>query len=111
MQFTLTGKTNSVCAVCDIGAAEQIAAALSSDVSRIRQYRAAKEQSNALIVAAEELFAIGVSLDPWADKILLRAVMKTGIAHTFAIPREKAAEIAERLKTESTKPKQAPGSA
>lgn len=103
-QITLKAKNNSTLPfTCDVGTAEQMAAALSSLVYQMRQVRADSGKSNATTVAAEEVAQYQVTLDPWAKTVLLRFVNKKVVTHTFAIPQDAANGMAERLKTESAK--------
>lgn len=53
--------------------------------------------------AAEPVAAAFVQKDQWQDIVLLQLTSTSGIPYTFALPSRNAAEIADRLKIESSK--------
>jgi hypothetical protein len=83
-----------------LDAIEQILANLSQLALASRaKHHAGKTQ----VVSAEEVHQYLVQRDPFGSAILLRLVNPHGVAYNFAFPVAAANDIADRLKSESTK--------
>jgi hypothetical protein len=91
--------------VARYGVAAQIASGLGT---ALRVLQMALDSEGAFEqVAIDKLQEFHVQKDPWSDRVVLRLTTIQGIPYIFEIPSQNASEIAERLKTEGSKPTQA----
>lgn len=84
--------------VGDAGVVRQIAGALGRMAFELRL-------PGPEATAAEKVDRYTVQRDPLSEVVILRMMTPEGIPYTFGIPLIAAADIAERLKTESAKAK------
>ena len=90
--------------VANYGVAAQIASGLGSAIRVLRMALASDGTMEP--IAAEEIREIHVQKDQWSDVVLVQLTTVLAIPYTFQISSQMAAEIADRLKTESEKPTQ-----
>lgn len=57
-------------------------------------------------ISAEQVQIVHVHKERWEDIVILRLTTPTGIPYAFQLSPQQAAETADQLKTESTKPTQ-----
>lgn len=88
--------------VAKFGVASQIASGLSRMVRELETIM--RSQKAATSTAIERIAEAHVQKERWEDLVLLRFVSVGGVPYTFGIPATEAAELADRLRTESAKP-------
>ena len=90
--------------VADFGAATQVIGALGRMWAEFRSRL--DQQGGVAPISAEQVSASHVQKERWTDVVLLQLITPAGIPYSFAIPTRDAADIADRLKTESAIPTQ-----
>jgi hypothetical protein len=60
-------------------------------------------QSAPQVISAEKISKYGVKKDAFGEAVLLQLVSEDGVPYMFALPLNAAADIADRLQTESAK--------
>jgi hypothetical protein len=101
--FSLSvGPSNPIILVARYGVLSQITSALSVMLTHLR--RSIQAQAGAMEPAAAETLAeIHIQKERWSDQVILKLVTVNQIEHTFVLSSDIAADIADRLKNESSK--------
>jgi hypothetical protein len=90
--------------VARFGVASQIVSGLARMVRQLEVMMRAENAATS--TAVERIAEAHVQKERWQDLILLRFVSIDGVPYAFGIPAAEAAQLAEMLKTESSKPTQ-----
>jgi hypothetical protein len=70
-----------------------------------------KQQGKMDAVAAEQVVGAHIQQERWSGNVICQLTSPAGIPYNFVLTPQAASDIAARLKTESEKPHQKPGSA
>lgn len=101
IHFTLGSAEKDFSFIAKYGVASQVIGALGRMFFELKKIMAT--QKGMETTAAEELAAFHIQKERWNDLVLVELITSQGVPYTFAIPNEIAADIADRLKTESGK--------
>jgi hypothetical protein len=85
------------------GVVAQVIAALGRMMTELRAQMYARGGAMAP-VAAEQIGTSHIQKERWSDVVLLQLITPGGVPYSFALSCADAADIADRLKTESAKP-------
>ena len=96
-----TGDGKQIAFVSKYGPACQLAASLGRMIFELRKIL--DNQKKMETIAAEKVVEVSIQKDKWSDIVLLQLMTENGIPYAFALPLQSATDIADRLKTESSK--------
>lgn len=105
LNFTLSvSEAKPIALVAKFGIAVQVISALGRMLSELRAQL--DKQGGMAPVAAEKIVASHIQKERWSNVVLLQLITPQGVPYSFAVRCQDAADIADRLKTESAKPTQ-----